>query len=231
MQKNEKKKIDYQFVPGPHSLLYALDNDCWKALCVLIDKENYWKSRNKVFQGYFTLSVEELSNYLGFRNKQDTRLVLEALYRARIVDVKAVNGKRLGEKVKLNFDLIKNEEFDYVEKLPRGTTITYCADQESLNRNTKCTPTLNIEQRENRLEKDIETEKDIEKKENKVDIDSLLQNITLSNLDDYEREEDNNNNVEGLSYFEGLVLKEKEKEYRERYLNEKYGEDNRDTPW
>ena len=73
MTDNYKKKIDYQFVPGPINLMWALDNDCWKAICILIDKENYWKSRSKVFNGYFTMSVEELAEHLRLKNKKDAR--------------------------------------------------------------------------------------------------------------------------------------------------------------
>lgn len=70
MTDNYKKKIDYQFVPGPINLMWALDNDCWKAICILIDKENYWKSRSKDFNGYFTLSVEELAEHLRLKKKR-----------------------------------------------------------------------------------------------------------------------------------------------------------------
>ena len=162
---NNTKKIDYQFVPVPHSLVYGLDKDCLKAICIMIDKENYWECRNKVFNGYFTLSVEELGEYLGNKNKKDTRLTLEALYRAGIIDLKVESGKRLGAKVKLNWEKIKSGDFDYVEKLPRNSQITYITDTECTSTSTKestyCTPTLDID----RIDKEIDTdiEKDIEK--------------------------------------------------------------------
>lgn len=159
MTDNYKKKIDYQFVPGPINLMWALDNDCWKAICILIDKENYWKSRSKVFNGYFTMSIEELAEHLRLKNKKDARLTLEAMYRAGIIDVNAENGKRLGAKIKINWDIITNEEIDWVEKLPRDAKITYCEDANCAETSTNCTPTLEIEQ--NRTDTDIE--KDIEK--------------------------------------------------------------------
>lgn len=158
MTDNYKKKIDYQFVPGPINLMWALDNDCWKAICILIDKENYWKSRSKVFNGYFTMSVEELAEHLRLKNKKDARLTLEAMYRVGIIDVKAENGKRLGAKIKINWEVINGEEIDWVEKLPRDAKITYCEDTDCTETSTNCTPTLEKEQ--NRTE--IETDKDIE---------------------------------------------------------------------
>ena len=131
--------------------MWALDSDCWKAICILIDKENYWKSRSKVFNGYFTLSVEELAEHLRLKNKKDARLTLEALYRAGLIDVKAESGKRMGAKIKINWEVINGEDIDWVEKLPRDAKITYCEDTKRLAESTNCTPTL---------EKEIEIEKD-----------------------------------------------------------------------
>lgn len=162
MTDNYKKKIDYQFVPGPINLMWALDNDCWKAICILIDKENYWKSRSKVFNGYFTLSVEELAEHLRLKNKKDARLTLEALYRAGIIDVKAENGKRLGAKIKINWDKITNEEIDWVEKLPRDAKITYCEDADCAETSTNCTPTLEIEKNRTDIEKETDTDTEID---------------------------------------------------------------------
>lgn len=157
-----KKKIDYQFVPGPINLMWALDNDCWKAICILIDKENYWKSRSKVFNGYFTMSIEELAEHLRLKNKKDARLTLEAMYRAGIIDVKAENGKRLGAKIKINWDKITSEEIDWVEKLPRDAKITYCEDTDCAETSTNCTPTLEIEKNRTDIEKNIEIDTDTE---------------------------------------------------------------------
>lgn len=162
MTDNYKKKIDYQFVPGPISLMWALDNDCWKAICILIDKENYWKSRSKVFNGYFTLSVEELAEHLRMSNKKDARLTLEALYRADIIDIKAESGKRQGAKIKINWDKITNEDIDWVEKLPRDAKITYCEDATCAETSTNCTPTLEIEQNRTDIEKKKDTDIDTE---------------------------------------------------------------------
>lgn len=64
MTEKEIKRIDYQFVALPTELVFALDPYCLKTIAVMIDRESYWKSRNKVFNGYFTLSVEELAECL-----------------------------------------------------------------------------------------------------------------------------------------------------------------------
>ena len=137
MIEQDDKKIDYQFVPVPTELAFALDPYCLKAITVMMDKENYWKSRSKLFQGYFTLSVEELAEYLCLENRKDARLTLEALYRAGLIDVKTETGKRFGAKVKLNWDEMKKDRLpNSIEKLPRTESLTYCADPESTTTGT-----------------------------------------------------------------------------------------------
>lgn len=154
MATTETKRIDYQFIPVPTELLFALDPYCLKAILIMMDKESYWKSRSKVFNGYFTLSVEELAEYLCLGNRKDARLTLEALYRAGLIDIKTEAGKRLGAKVKLNWDAIKSDHFESVEKLPRTEQITYCTEAEVSSTSTLtgttggtfCTATLEEEQ-------------------------------------------------------------------------------------
>ena len=167
MTDKDAKRIDYQFVPVPTELLFALDPYCLKAIAVMIDKESYWKSRSKVCNGYFTLSVEELAECLCLENRKDARLTLEALYRAGLIDVKAEAGKRLGAKVKLNWDEMKKERFEAIEKLPRSESITYCTESGGTTGgtadgttygttdDTNCTATLE-------QEIEIEKEQDIE---------------------------------------------------------------------
>lgn len=128
MTEKELKRIDYQFVAMPTELVFALDPYCLKTIAVMIDKESYWKSRNKLFNGYFTLSVEDLAECLCLENRKDVRLTLEALYRAGLIDVKVEAGRRLGAKVKLNWDEIKKPRFETIEKLPRNEKLTYCVD-------------------------------------------------------------------------------------------------------
>ena len=173
MTEKEIKRIDYQFVALPTELVFALDPYCLKTIAVMIDRESYWKSRNKVFNGYFTLSVEELAECLCLENWKDARLTLEALYRAGLIDVKAEAGKRLGAKVKLNWEEMKKPRFETMEKLPRNESITYCTESMSTTGGTAvsttygttddtyCTATLEQEQ-EIDVEKEIEIEQEIE---------------------------------------------------------------------
>lgn len=169
MTDKEIKRIDYQFVPVPTELVFALDPYCLKTIAVMIDRESYWKSRNKVFNGYFTLSVEELAECLCLENRKDVRLTLEALYRAGLIDVKVEAGRRLGAKVKLNWDEMKKARFETIEKLPRNEKLTYCVDvagtKESTSMDTtvgtNCTATLEQEQ-EIEIEKEIKQEQEIE---------------------------------------------------------------------
>lgn len=155
------ERIDYQFVPVPTELVFALDPYCLKTIAVMIDKESYWKSRNKVFSGYFTLSVEELAEYLCLENRKDARLTLEALYRAGLIDVKTEAGKRFGAKVKLNWEEMKKERLNSIEKLPRTERLTYCVDVEGTTmgttEGTNCTATL-----EQEIEIEIEQEQEQE---------------------------------------------------------------------
>ena len=168
MTEKELKRIDYQFVPVPTELIFALDPYCLKTIAIMIDKESYWKSRSKVFNGYFTLSVEELAEYLCLENRKDARLTLEALYRAGLIDIKVEVGKRFGAKVKLNWSEMKRERLEGIEKLPRTEKITYCTDGErttiGTREGTNCTATLEQEQD---IEKEIEIkqEQDIEKEQ------------------------------------------------------------------
>lgn len=164
MTEKELKRIDYQFVPVPTELVFALDPYCLKAIAIMIDKESYWKSRSKVFNGYFTLSVEELAEYLCLENRKDARLTLEALYRAGLIDIKVEVGKRFGAKVKLNWNEMKKERLEAIEKLQRTEKITYCTDGEGTTigttEGTNCTATL-----EQEIEKEIDIEQEIEKEQ------------------------------------------------------------------
>ena len=177
MTDKELKRIDYQFVPVPTELVFALDPYCLKTIAVMIDKESYWKSRNKVFNGYFTLSVEELAEYLCLENRKDVRLTLEALYRAGLIDVKTEAGKRFGAKVKLNWDEMKKERPYSIEKLPRTERLTYCVDVTGTTEgtsigttyDTNCTATLEQEiepeieqEQEPEVEQEIEQEQEVE---------------------------------------------------------------------
>ena len=178
MNEKEAKRIDYQFVPVPTELVFALDPCCLKAMAVMIDRESYWKSRNKVFNGYFTLSVEELAEYLCLENRKDARLTLEALYRAGLIDVKAEAGKRIGAKVKINWEVIENGDLDSVEKLPRSESITYCIDKNcsttGTTSNTFCTATLEIEQ-DKEIEKEIDKEQEVEQDKETHNIDYFVE--------------------------------------------------------
>lgn len=172
MTEKDVKKTDYQFVAAPTDLLLSLDPYCFTAICLMIYKESYWKSQNRTFNGYFTLSVDEFAAYLHIKNKKDARLTLEALYRAGLIDIKAQDGIRLAAKVKLNWDRIKDWDLSLVERLPRTEHTSYSTTPEREQKGaelgtgvgtawgTSCTPTLELEQE---LELDIEQEKDKER--------------------------------------------------------------------
>ena len=101
--------------------------------------------------------------YLCLENRKDVRLTLEALYRAGLIDVKTEAGKRFGAKVKLNWDELKKERLNSIEKLPRTERLTYCVDVEGTSmgttEGTNCTATLEQEiEQEQEQETEIDTE-------------------------------------------------------------------------
>ena len=104
----------------------------------------------------------ELAEYLCLENRKDARLTLEALYRAGLIDIKVEVGKRFGAKIKLNWNEMKKERLEAIEKLPRTEKITYCTDGEGTTtgttEGTNCTATLE-------QEIEIEIEKEIEKEQ------------------------------------------------------------------
>ena len=101
----------------------------------------------------------ELAEYLCLENRKDARLTLEALYRAGLIDIKVEVGKRFGAKIKLNWNEMKKERLEAIEKLPRTEKITYCTDGEGTTtgttEGTNCTATL-----EQEIEIEIEIEKE-----------------------------------------------------------------------
>ena len=108
----------------------------------------------------------ELAEYLCLENRKDARLTLEALYRAGLIDIKVEVGKRFGAKIKLNWNEMKKERLEAIEKLPRTEKITYCTDGEGTTtgttEGTNCTATL---EQEIEIEKEIDIEQEIEKEQ------------------------------------------------------------------
>ena len=148
----EAVSINYSFTAIPTNLIYLLDNDCYKLMSILIQKETYWKNNNRLNNGYFIKSISELNEELGMKNKKDVRLTIEALYRANLVDIIAtpkvyhtaqfrINWNELEKIATTNlFDLI---EFNQkIERLDRDETITYLSNK-GTEVGTECTTIIN----------------------------------------------------------------------------------------
>ena len=130
-----KKEINYAFIALPINLIGLMDGYCLKLMCILIQKESYWRAHNKLNDGWFIKSITELTDELGLSNKKDTRLVIESLYRASLIEVTTIPQQRHTAMFKLNWKRIEDiaslsmrevEEFEEkIIKLPRTENITY----------------------------------------------------------------------------------------------------------
>lgn len=133
MAKEKIEQLNYQFIAVPKKLMIIMDNDCFKLISLLIDEYNYWKSCNKLENGYFYKSIEELQKILFMKNKQDVRLTIEALHINKLIDVKTVPNhphkfKVNWEKI-LEYDSIKlldlTKFYQPITKLKRGIKCTF----------------------------------------------------------------------------------------------------------
>lgn len=140
MEKNEKQ-IEYQFIAAPLTLFYICDVYTYSLLLALIQKETYWKSKGKLSDdGYFFMSIEEISDTIYLFDRADIRCTIEALYINDIIDVRC-NGlgrgakNKIANEFKINYGKIKEydemsifdiKEFNIrIEKLKRGTKVSY----------------------------------------------------------------------------------------------------------
>lgn len=136
-----EKKIEYQFIPAPLNLFYVCDVYTYSLLLALIQKESYWKLKDKLSSdGYFFMSIEEISDIIYLFDRGDIRCTIEALYINDIIDVRCKgigrgSKNKIANEFKINYDKIKEfdemsiydiKEFNVrIEKLKRGTKVTY----------------------------------------------------------------------------------------------------------
>ena len=170
-----RKDLNYSFTPVPTTFMYLMDSDCYKAMALLMHYESYWKSNGKLVNGFFTKSIGEIKDCLLMANEKDARLTIEALFRSKLIDVYATDGRRSPLRIRLNWDKIMElanksikeiQEFETpIVKLKRNENLTYCQqkveDMNGIDDNlsTNCTPTLY------RLENTEIIEKEKDKKE------------------------------------------------------------------
>lgn len=151
------RKIEKNYLQVPVNFIYMLDRHCFHLMSVLLQKYSYWKNTGKLSEDdTFFMSLNELDDVLGNANQKDTRLTIEALYRAGLLRVENYNGKRITTKFGINWKMIEDinnmsiQELKdsnlYIQKLPRTERITYCSTncvQNVYKLYTNCTPTIN----------------------------------------------------------------------------------------
>lgn len=141
----EEKQIEYQFIPAPLNLFYICDIYTYSLLLTLIQKESYWKLKDKLSDGFFYMSIEEIGDIILLDNRNDIRCTIEALYTNGIIDVRCKgigrgSKNKIANEFKINYDKIKEfdemsifdiKEFDVrIEKLKRGSKVTYDKKQD-----------------------------------------------------------------------------------------------------
>lgn len=132
-------KTDYQITKVPTKLMKACDIYTRSLLFFLVDEESYWKTKGKLKDGFFHVSTEKMGEMLELNNRKDISCVIDALYRAGIIDVKHEGiGKGKNNKIKyafkinwdkiIEYDSIQFENLEFfknIRKLSRNDEITY----------------------------------------------------------------------------------------------------------
>ena len=129
--------INSKYTQCPNNFIYMLDGDCLKLFLILSQKESYWRNKGMLDNDYFSLTINEISDNLMLKNKDDVRCVIESLYRNNLIDVICciVKGRNTPNKFKINWSKVEEYnklslhdiiEFKYrIVKLERGTKTTY----------------------------------------------------------------------------------------------------------
>jgi len=146
-----------KFTTIPTNFIYLLDNECYKLMSILIQKESYWKSKGRLKDGWFVKTTKELSKELGCMNNKDVSCTIQSLVDNSLIEVAAYDGKRMSASFRICWDIVNEmndislfdiEEFSYkrICKLPRNAQITYNKSsdiKEMASTVTDCIPTIN----------------------------------------------------------------------------------------
>lgn len=150
-------KIEKNYLQVPVNFLFMMDRHCFQLMAVLLQKYFYSKNTGKLSEDdTFLMSLTELDDVLNNANQKDTRLTIEALYRAGLIRVENYNGKRNITKFGINWKMVEDinnmiiqdlkDSNLYIQKLPRTERITYCSTnciQNVYKLYTNCTPNIN----------------------------------------------------------------------------------------
>lgn len=230
--------INDRFTPCPTILIYLLDSDCLKLFMILSQKESYYRNKGKLDNGYFQITIDDISKYLKLKNKNDVRCVIEALYSNKLIDVicTKVKGRNIPNQYKINWDKVNEYnklslydiiEFEqYISKLERGSKTTY--DKKNIEQNviqdviqnvsTNIDNIYSIDNKDNNI--NILKDKDNIKNEidNIFDIESYINTYSVPNdIKSFA----NNLNRRAISYLDKYNFNEELIDYGRECINNK----------
>ena len=110
--------INIKFTPIPTSLIYTCDGNCLKLVSLLINKESYWKSKGKLDNGFFFMTIEDISKSIHLSQKTINQSI-EGLYRKEIIEVisEGTKGKRYTNRFRINWNKINDLDKLTIEEL------------------------------------------------------------------------------------------------------------------
>lgn len=115
--------MGYNYCKLPVNLIYLLDSDCIKAMAYLIQQESYWRNNNRLKDGYFYKSMEEIARVFRVKNKQDVRLIIQTLRDCNLIEVKTSKGGRYSNYYRINWDRISELSSKTIEDTLNGEMI------------------------------------------------------------------------------------------------------------
>lgn len=107
MNRTNANGVAYSYTPIPTNLIYLLDNDCFKAISLLIQEESYWKAKGRLNDGYFYKPLDEIAHVLFRANRKDIKCVLDALQNSGLIECAKEEGYRKATKFKICWERIE----------------------------------------------------------------------------------------------------------------------------
>ena len=107
---NTSRTLNYNFIPVPSNLYFALDVNLRNALTVFVQLSSYYADTD----GYFFRTVEDLQKDFKF-GKNLTIAVIESLYQYNLLQVKSVGFTKKNRTKQLNFYRVNFEHFKNFE--------------------------------------------------------------------------------------------------------------------
>lgn len=116
---------DYTYTRLPTKLIFKLDGNLLKAMCLLIQQENYWKQQGKLSDGgFFYKSMREIADVFRIKNLQDARLIIKSLLQEGLLLSKPSKGGTKANDYKINWDYIYMIEKEDIRNLISQPMVT-----------------------------------------------------------------------------------------------------------